>query len=192
VGQFYTGSGFRLVVVNDKDAGTLNNTSRFRNVRVYEAQPPPSGVIDWNATPTVPYPNQDGSGLVEIEDGGNTLFLTGNRWRQTNDTFTITSDTMLEFEFWSDSQGEVHGIGFDEDGNIGNGQRIFRLYGTQNWTGDINWTPAYPGNGEFVTYTIPVGEYYTGSGFWLVVVNDKDAGTLNNTSRFRNVRVYEK
>ena len=57
--------------------------------------------------------------------------------------------------------------------------------------GDIDWTPAYTGSGSFETFTIPVGEFYTGNGFRLVVVNDKDAGTLDNTGRFRNVRIFE-
>ncbi|MEM8963764.1 MAG: hypothetical protein AAGD38_19935, partial [Acidobacteriota bacterium] len=43
----------------------------------------------------------------------------------------------------------------------------------------------------WTTYQIPVGQYYTGSSFFLVLVNDKDAGALNNNSRFRNVRIFE-
>ncbi|MEM8963216.1 MAG: hypothetical protein AAGD38_17155, partial [Acidobacteriota bacterium] len=37
--QYYTGSSFFLVLVNDKDAGALNNNSRFRNVRIFEDTP---------------------------------------------------------------------------------------------------------------------------------------------------------
>jgi len=148
-------------------------------------------VIDWNTMSTVAYSNQDNTGTFEVQDGGLTFFMEGNRWRRTTDTFTITPFTLLEFEFQSDSQGEIHGIGFDEDDTLTNDLRIFRIYGTQNWSGDINWTPAYSGSGTFESFTIPVGQYYTGSGFYLVLVNDKDSGTLDNTGRFRNMRIYE-
>ncbi|MEM8964543.1 MAG: hypothetical protein AAGD38_23860, partial [Acidobacteriota bacterium] len=42
----------------------------------------------------------------------------------------------------------------------------------------------------WTTYQIPVGQYYTGSSFFLVLVNDNDAGSGNN-SRFRDVRIFE-
>ena len=152
----------------------------------------PSGVLDWNATPTVGYTRQDRSGSVSVEDGGTTLVLIGNRWRRTQKTFTITPSTILEFEFQSDSQGEIHGIGFDEDDFYRNDRRVFRIFGTENWTKGINWSQTYSGSGEFETFSIPVGEYYTGSRFRLVIVNDKDRRPPNNTGRFRNVRIYEK
>jgi hypothetical protein len=150
-----------------------------------------TGCIDWSVTPTVSYGGQDVSANVTVEDGGATLLLQQNTWRRTTQTFTITPDTVLEVELASSSQGEIHGIGFDEDDNIANGLRIFQLYGTQNWTDGIHDFDNYPGGGGFQTYTIPVGQYYTGSGLRLALVNDKDAGTLSNNSRFRNVRVFE-
>ncbi len=179
-------------VISQNPQGGTQAPANSRVNLVVSSGPVPSGAIDWNATPTVAYTRQDRSGSVEIEDGGRTLRVMGNRWRRTSQTFTISPSTILEFEFQSDSQGEIHGIGFDEDDRYINAQRIFRIYGTENWARDIDWSQAYTGSGTFETFRIPVGEFYTGSGFRLVVVNDKDRRPANNTSRFRNVRIYEK
>ncbi len=188
VGAFYSGSGFRLVLVNDKDSGTLNNTSRFRNVRVFEADP--GAPLDFNVVATEAYSNQDGSGTIAVQDGGLTFFMEGNRWRRTLQSFTVNAETVVAFDFMSTSQGEIHGVGFDENQTLGDAQRIFRIWGTQNWSGDINWIQTYTSVGSFQTFVIPVGRFYSGAGFRLVLVNDKDSGTLNNNSRYRNVRIY--
>lgn len=191
VGAFYTGSALRLVLVNDKDVGTLNNTSRFRNVRVFESAPNVSP-LDFNLVTTGPYSNQDLSGTIAVEDGGLTFFMEGNRWRRSDQSFTIAPETMIAFEFMSTSQGEIHGLGFDEDNTLSNGPRLFKIFGTQNWSGDIDWFQPYGSGdiGAFKTFVIPVGRFYTGSDFRLMLVNDKDAAPGNNSSRFRNVRIY--
>ena len=154
---------------------------------------PCAGCLDFDTVATAAYSNQDGSGSVNVLDAGSTLALTGNRWRRTTQTFNVTANTVVEFEFRSTSQGEIHGIGFDEDDTLSNDQRIFQFFGTQNWSGAIQGVVSY-GTGDLGTYRsyqIPVGQYYTGASMRLVFVNDKDAGTLNNTSDFRNVRVFE-
>lgn len=154
---------------------------------------PCAGCLDFDDVTTTAYSNQDGSGSVNVLDAGSTLALTGNRWRRTTQTFNVTANTVIEFEFQSTSQGEIHGIGFDEDDTLSNDQRIFQFFGTQNWGGAIQGVVSY-GTGDLGTYrsySIPVGQYYSGSAMRLVFVNDKDAGTPNNTSNFRNVRVFE-
>ncbi|MEO1370281.1 MAG: hypothetical protein AAFX50_24120, partial [Acidobacteriota bacterium] len=100
-------------------------------------------------------------------------------------TFTITANTRVEFQFSSTSQGEIHGIGFDEDNTLSS-NRIFKVHGTQNYgiTDFDNYTSGT------TTYDIPVGQYFTGSSMNLILVNDNDAGSGNN-SVFTNVRVYE-
>ena len=99
----------------------------------------------------------------------------------------------MSFDFQSGSEGEIHGIGLDENQTLDDSARIFRLFGTQDWPGDIDWGRPYDSAqlGTFKSYVIPVGRFYTGSAFRLVLVNDKDAGAPNNTSRFRDVRVFE-
>ncbi len=122
-----------------------------------------------------------------MADAGTTLVLTDNTWRQTNQTYNLTATTVLEFDFQSTVQGEVHGIGFDDDNNLDTGNRIFKLYGTQTW-GILDFD-NYAGVGS-TRYRIPVGQYYTGSAMKLVFTNDNDAAS-GNDSRFSYVRIFE-
>ena len=141
--------------------------------------------IDWDVTTTSSFANQDASATFSVSNGGDTITLTNNTWRRTNQTFNITANTRVEFEFSSTSQGEIHGIGFDEDNSLSS-NRIFKVHGTQNYgiTDFDNYTSGT------VTYDIPVGQYFTGSAMNMILVNDNDAGSGNN-SVFTNVRVYE-
>ena len=141
--------------------------------------------IDWDVTTTSSFANQDSSATFSVSNGGDTITLTNNTWRRTNQTFNVTANTRVEFQFSSTSQGEIHGIGFDEDNTLSS-NRIFKVHGTQGYgiTDFDNYTSGT------VTYDIPVGQYFTGSSMNLILVNDNDAGSGNN-SVFTNVRVYE-
>ena len=190
VGGFYSGTGFRLVLVNDNDAGPPANSGRFRNIRLVEVGGEITA-IDFNTETTSSYSNQDGSGQVAVEDGGATLMLLGNRWRQTSTTFAVVPTTVVAFDFESTSEGEMHSLGFDENGILTDAARVFNVFGTQNWGGDIDWVQQYDGTIGFKTFVIPVGRFYTGTSMRLIFANDKDAGAGTNVSRFRNVRVYQ-
>ncbi len=144
--------------------------------------------INWNSTATVSYSNQDTSPNATVVDGGDGLLLQGNTWRRTTQTFNVTANTVIEVDFESTVQGEIHGIGFDEDDTLSNNNRLFQLHGTQTWTTAFQDFNNY--SSGVTTYTIPVGQFYTGSSMYLVLSNDNDAGSGNN-SWFRNVRVYE-
>jgi len=146
--------------------------------------------IDWSVTGTVSYSTQDADANVTVEDGGDTILLQDNTWRRTTQTYDVTANTVLEFDFSSAVEGEIHGIGFEENDDISDAVRIFQLHGSQNWGSSNHDFDNYAGGGSFVTYTIPVGQYYTGTGLYLALVNDNDAGS-GNDSRFRNVRIYE-
>ncbi|MDA8017624.1 MAG: serine protease [Thermoanaerobaculia bacterium] len=145
-----------------------------------------SNCIDWDDTPTVSYSNQDGSSQISVLDGGDSVRLTANTWRRTTQTFSITANTVVEFDFSSSSEGEIHGLGFDQDDDLSS-DRIFKVHGNQSW--GIQDFDNY--SGGTVTYSIPVGQYFTGNGMRLVLVNDKDSGALDNNSTFSNVRIVE-
>ncbi|MEM9555024.1 MAG: PepSY domain-containing protein [Acidobacteriota bacterium] len=141
--------------------------------------------IDWDVTPTESYSNQDNASNVTIQDGGDSILLQDNTWRRTVGTYTVTANTVVEFDFTSTSQGEIHGIGLDEDNTL-SADRIFKVHGTQAY-GIQDFDNYTSGT---VTYSIPVGQYFTGAAMNLVLVNDNDAGT-GNDSTFSNVRIYE-
>ncbi|RME72745.1 MAG: multicopper oxidase family protein [Chloroflexi bacterium] len=186
VGQFYTGAMTHLVFTNDHDVPSPTANSYFRNIRVYE-EPPPALVV--NGTPYVvdTYGGaQDEISAVSIENGGTTLRITGNGWKKIDlGAYNITPATVLEFDFESTVQGEIHGIGFDTDNSISANQ-TFQLYGSQAW-GIQAYHNYDPLNGV-THYSIPVGTFFTGSMNYLVFVMDDDANKAGE-SVFRNITI---
>ena len=152
----------------------------------------PAGSIDFDNLPLTSYSNQNASNNTTIEDDGDILLLEGNTWVRSTQTFNITANTVIDFMFASGSQGEIHAIGFDNNDTLNDNPRHFQFWGTQNWTGTgkIDLTPKYSGGGDFQSYSVAVGQSYTGN-MWLAFTNDKDSGTLNNESRFACVQVRD-
>lgn len=116
----------------------------------------------------------------------NTVLLADNTWRSLLMTYDITSSTVINFEFRSTSQGEIHGVAFGANANA-NSSLTFKVHGTQNW--GITDYDNYSGS-SWTSYSIPVGTFYTGLADRLVFVNDNDAGSGNN-SYFRNIVIHE-
>ncbi|MGB0716033.1 MAG: PKD domain-containing protein [Phycisphaerae bacterium] len=132
---------------------------------------------------------QDVNATVSVEDTGSTLHLTGNGWKDLDFPYTVTENTILEFDFKVTETGEIHGIGFDTDDGISQ-NRTFQLHGTQDW-GIGNYTADEVKEGEWIQVRIPVGEFYTGDFDKLFFVNDHDGGLRNAETFFSNVRVFE-
>ena len=63
---------------------------------------------------------------------GNTITIANNAWKYIDYNYNVTANTIIEFEFYSTDEGEVQGLGFDNDNGL-SGNYTFRLYGTQNW-----------------------------------------------------------
>jgi hypothetical protein len=112
----------------------------------------------------------------------------GNNWKCVDLTsYTVTADTVLEFDFMSDgAEGEINGSGLDTDLYISS-PYTFKVYGTQAW-GLSNYD-NYPGSG-WTHYEIPIGQFYTGTRRYLFFVNDADAGQ-NTSVYYKNVRLVE-
>lgn len=148
-------------------------------------------VIDFNTHPLSSYATQDSAnGSTEIQDAGATLKMTGNLWKKIALPYTITANTVLEFDFKAGStEGEIHGIGVDIDnGEAGSGSAIFQVHGTQVWSNQTY--NNYQGSG-WVHYTIPIGNYTTGAKEYLLFISDKDQSPFTCESWFRNVRLHE-
>ncbi|TWX70672.1 hypothetical protein ESZ36_03135 [Colwellia demingiae] len=130
--------------------------------------------------------SQDKTGTVEIRDAGLSLYLEGNRWQKIDLSYTVTTDTVIEFDFKSTTQGEIHGLGFDDNLSISQ-DKTFKVHGTQNW--GISDFDMYSGSGV-THFTIPVGQFYTGNFQYLFFVNDDDSNPTGN-SLYSNIVVYE-
>ncbi len=144
--------------------------------------------IDFGAQQILSYGVSQDAGQYQLLNSGQTLYILNNAWKAVALDYTITPNSVLEFEFRSTKRGEIHGIGFDDDEYISSGL-TFRVYGSQFWgIGDF---ANYPGDGNWKSYSIPVGQYYTGTANRLFFVADHDSGTRDGNSYFRNVRIHE-
>ncbi|VAW49570.1 FIG00566442: hypothetical protein [hydrothermal vent metagenome] len=188
VGQHFTGDMLYLTFTNDHDVASPTAESVFSNVKVYENT---GSNINFNNYTIESYggSGQDKNPTVTIEDQGATLRIVGNGWKKIALPYTVTANTIIEFDFQSTAQGEVHGIGFDTDNGISGG-RTFKVYGTQNW--GIATFDDYAGSQPNVkSYIIPVGQHFTGNMLYLTFTNDHDVASPTAESIFFNVKIYE-
>ncbi|MEM7052613.1 MAG: M20/M25/M40 family metallo-hydrolase [Acidobacteriota bacterium] len=149
----------------------------------------PAGSLDFSSLALASYSNQNGSNGTQVLEAGAALRLTGNTWVRSTSRFTVDSGSVLEFEFRGAVQGEIHALGFDDNDSLNDAARHFQFWGTQNWTGGgrIDFNPKYGGSGDYRTFSIPVGQSYTGS-MYLVFTNDDDAASAADAT-FRCVRL---
>lgn len=138
---------------------------------------------------TVAFANQDSNtGSVFVNNWG-ALIMRGNRWQATQEVYSVTANTILEFDFRAPKLGEIQGIGLEND-NYASSQRIFKLAGTQNWGIRDEFTYERT-DGKNQRFSIPIGQYYTGDNLRVVFVSDNDVSNPANVSVFKNVRLYE-
>ncbi len=147
--------------------------------------PPVCNAIDFNDFSITAFSNQDIVGNFSIVNGGTGLSLQNNTWKYISMNYTVTANTVIEFDFSSTSEGEIHAVGFENDNTL-TSSRYVKVYGTQNY-GVTNFDDYTSGTKKYV---IPVGNFYTGSMDRLVFINDNDGGSGNN-SIFSNVKIYE-
>lgn len=135
------------------------------------------------------YPNQAGTSTVL--DGGDTIELIGFNFKTYDVNYTITSSTVLEFDFKSNVDGWSHGFGFETPWTYG--KRNFNLSGYALFDSAINDFRNYTKKGEWKHYKIPVGQYYTVFASRLVfnAYCSNSSCPTNFDSYFRNVRIYE-
>ncbi|MFL1894324.1 M36 family metallopeptidase [Aquimarina sp. 2-A2] len=141
--------------------------------------------VNFNNFSITSFATQDAAGNFSIVNSGNGLSLSNNTWKYIALNYTVTANTVIEFDFSSTSQGEIHGIAFENDNTL-TSTRVIKVHGTQNY-GITNYDNY---SGGTTTYIIPVGSFYTGNMDRLVFINDNDAGSGNN-STFTNVKIYE-
>lgn len=194
VGELYSGAELNnaayLAFVNDLDDGSKTSNSQFRNIRVYNTSSTKlSLTIDGSTEERLiqGYGSQDADGAYEIQDDGDTLRLTNNTWKYVSADISITSQAKISFEFKSTSEGEIHAIGFETDGNEDQ-SRFVTLDGTQNW--GVSYGTYQTGDG-WVKYEFNIDAQTVLAGTdisRIVFVNDDDSDS-DGVSQFRNVTI---
>lgn len=135
--------------------------------------------------------NQDGGGEYRNTTGSRTLVLEDNNWKFVPFDREYTTSSVLAFDFKSTDEGEIHGIGLENDKSPSS-DRIFKLFGTQSgWADQYG---SYSTSDGWVHYEIPVGELYgtaeLDNAAYLAFVNDLDDASETSDAWFRNIRVY--
>ncbi|MFP4313054.1 MAG: cadherin-like domain-containing protein [Alphaproteobacteria bacterium] len=154
--------------------------------------------IDFTAVTISPYDAGgagDGQGSTttdfQVSSDGSVLTLYGNAWKKISLPMTLTADTVLTFDFRSTREGEIHGIGFDNNDSITDGVSAYTFFGSDssNALFDDSYASYSLGDG-WTRYEIPVGADFTGAVSDLFFMADDD-GSADAVSQFRNVSVYE-
>lgn len=141
------------------------------------------------------YANQDKSGSATTSDAGFTLDLAGNTWVDVLFNSTITSTSILNFTFEATGlNAELYGIAFDTDDSY-----VYNDMGTFSFVGgsqaseitSANIFDNYTSGDGSVSYSINVGDFFTGAFNRLVFILDNDANASGSFASFTNVEICD-
>jgi hypothetical protein len=157
------------------------------------AAPPEAPCEEITIANLIPHSNQDMSNDASISSMG-TLTLEGNTWKAMDHSYTVTPNTVLQLDFKSIREGEIHAIGLARGNANIQRETTVQFYGTQYY-GIQNYN-AYDPVYQFWQETIPIGTIFEDLGklgdySHLVFINDMDRGTRDAHSQFRNVYLCE-
>ncbi|MDD1783630.1 BNR repeat-containing protein [Enterovibrio sp. ZSDZ35] len=143
-----------------------------------------------NASNTTGYGGNQDQGSASFDNNG--ITVSGNGWKAVDIDYRVTPNTTLSFEFKSETQGEEHAIGLDNNLALSNGKRI-RLYGTQKDAGIEGRFDTYHSDGGFERFITPIGKFIANSPYSAghLVVNADDDANATGTSTFRNISLFE-
>ena len=189
------GDGYFLI--RDEDGQLLASGSQFGEQKVSaftigaKEEEPPAEVecleVNFGDYEIGSYGGVQDKGTHLVVHAGKTLVLKNSAWKSLPIDFTITENTVLEFDFASTVEGDIHAIGFDKD-EVPSGSRSFQLFGEQRW--GVQEFNDYEGNSVWKSYRIPVGQFYTGKMDRLFLICDDDFGSPKGDSYFRNMKIY--
>ena len=208
VGDYFTGNFNYLTFINDHDNGDKNAVSQYRNLNIYEGNKNQFSrtEIQENLNSDVVLTVNDSTnnytlssyggttqdkGIFSISDDKAEIEITGNSWKKLDiNNYNVTENTVLKFDFQSNTEAEIQGIGFDNDDTISGSDEnhLFQVAGTQDWGIEIE---DYTLGSGWKTYEIKVGEHISGEFNYLTLANDHDISNSTAQSQFRNISLFE-
>ncbi len=181
-----------------QDAGNVGNGD-FNDQVIYfsNIKPKPEGdlpervipcdEINFRQYPVFPLYQDDDQGTAAVQNNGDGLLLEGDAAKAIEYPIQVTPYTRINFDFKSDIQGEYHSIGFAQDLIIDDETlTLAQLFGT----GENGFTDFkdYPGDGQFKSYSLPIGELMEGNYKYIVFTSK---GRSDANSFFQNVKIFE-
>ncbi|WP_417392940.1 anti-sigma factor family protein [Gimesia sp.] len=173
----------------------LADQSLFPTRDQFAVADPPGDIpaLNFAAHKIEPYSFQDGQYELpthyQLIEQGKGIRLWGNAWKTLEVNTEITPNTVIEFDFRSLHEGQIHGFGFDKDKTYNKGNQVFQIYGYEAWSHIGQQFNTYTGTG-WKRFRIRVGRYLTGNYRYLHFIADEDV-IARAESQFRNVRIYE-
>jgi len=132
--------------------------------------------VEVNGLPGVvgSYSAAQDKGTAKVWGNKSSIALEDNAWKTIDISKVIEKDTVLNVKFKSDMEGEIHGIGLSNgQDNLEN--TFFQLDGSQI-LGIQDFNGSYQTGSGWNSYSIPVGEHFTGEFNQIVLITDDDAG----------------
>ena len=149
------------------------------------ALPECTSCMTLSADQLAPFTDQDSTtGALAVTP--QQLTLSGNRWLRTSASFDITPTTRLRFWFRSSEAAELQMIGVSASATTVNNHFI-KLTGSQSWARNA----PYSGNGDWQFYDLPIGEWASGSGRYLVFANDNDTAPTRGIASWGNLQLID-
>ena len=175
-------NGLCFIVVNDSELSD--------GICVTRPTTPPATSFMGKAVGFYLFNNEDKeyTSYEVLGNPGNKLKIWGNSWKKIYYPYNVTPHTVLEFDFKSNKQqAEINGIGFIKSGGGSLVTEKWQVYGTEVW-GHQDYH-NYSGT-QWKSYSIPVGQNFTGQILFMVFAGDEDNHVGQNTL-FRNPRLVE-
>ncbi|SDX58100.1 Glyoxal oxidase N-terminus [Albimonas donghaensis] len=174
VGEAYAGTFANLVLGADDDEDG-SGAATFRDIEILN---PDDTLTSHGGT-------QDSAGARAFATASG-VRLDGNTWKSVRfDAFEVDADSVLRFEFRSDVEGEIMGVGLDNDDALSQ-WRFWQIAGTQDWGRGTHDDQYAIGEG-WEYFEIALSEI-SGTFDRLVLAADDDAGT-GVEAYFRNVAI---
>lgn len=194
-------AGLYTVAFTMTDTATSTNTAlglatRFIVGNALTPYTPPPAVPPHTAInlSTLTFSNVPSQGIATqtLTDGGYGLRVQGNGWKVADYSYTVTTNTWLEFNVAAASIGESYSIGFLPTTAYDNttlNTYCFQIYGGQP-LGRQHYNTYSVVTGGVKHYRVPIGKFFTGATTKLLFVNDMDAAPTGDVT-FSNVKLYE-
>lgn len=108
-----------LFFFNDAWGNDTPVDSAYRNVKVCESgQAARTKAIDFRKAALTPYAGGGRGNNPTVEEDGSAVHFVGDSRKKLPFPYTVTKNTVIEFEFKSAKQGNIHGIGLDDNDQI--------------------------------------------------------------------------
>lgn len=142
--------------------------------------------VDIDLSNPISYGGSQDAGYAVSYDEGTLLSVNGNAWKAVAlpSPYTLTAETQLTFSVSVESNGEIIGIGLDDQISRIDPSVVFQIDGSQTWG-----IQDYRGQSGLVT--IPIGQFLTGTFTHLVFAGDDDA-QANQHTFWSNISLAER